>query len=233
MWEQVKRVLKPRGVFVRTASQPFTSKLIMSNLEWFKYCWVWEKDNATAPALAKVAPMKYHEDIAVFSANEHTYNPQMWDAGMLSNKPGSNPKAMAQGREKSYLSTQRGSNLRFPKSILRFDRPKHNGTDGLCHPTQKPTALFSYLIRTYTNPGDVVLDFCMGSGTTGVACIETGRNFIGNDKEPEYYEIAKRRLAEKQQQPLLLSPEIMQEAGRPDTNDTIPAFRQISILGEV
>lgn len=202
MWEQVKRILKPRGVFVTTASQPFTSKLVMSNLDWFKYAMVWEKDNATAPALAKVAPMKYHEDIAVFSAGEHTYNPQMWDAGRPTNKPGHRPRALAQGREKKYTGEQVLSNFRYPKSIVRFDRPKAN--NGLCHPTQKPQALFSYLVRTYTNPGDIVLDFCMGSGTTGVAAVKEGRNFVGVELDSGYFQVAQKRIEQAAMQlPLL------------------------------
>lgn len=196
MWEQVKRLCK--GAFVTTASQPFTSVLVGSNLEWFKCEWIWEKDNASQPGLAKKFPMKYHENIEVFSKNGHTYNPQMWDAGRPTNKRGGSIRALAQGREKKYAGGQVFSNLRYPKSVIEFNRLKWN--NGQEHPTQKPVALYEYLIRTYTNAGDTVLDFCMGSGTTGVACAKTGRNFIGIEKERNYFEIAERRIDEAQMQ---------------------------------
>jgi site-specific DNA-methyltransferase (adenine-specific) len=192
MWEQVKRVLKPNGVFITTASQPFTSALIMSNPEWFKCEWIWEKDNATAPSLAKKLPMKYHENCIVFGSGDITYNPQMWNAGRPSNKRGSSPRALAQGREKKYTGEQIFSNLRYPKSIIYFERPKWN--NGQTHPTQKPVALYEYLIQTYTNEGETVLDICMGSGTTIEAAERTGRNSIGIEKDEGIFQSAVLRL---------------------------------------
>lgn len=202
MWEQVARLLKPCGLLVTTASQPFTSALVMSNPSWFKYTWVWEKDNAGIGANAKAAPLRYHEDICVFYLSPPTYNPQMWNAGRPSNKAGSAPKAMAQGREIKYGAVDRHSDDRYPKTIIKFNRPKAN--NGLVHPTQKPTALFSYLIRTYTNPGDTVLDFCAGSFTTGVACIKEGRNFIGVELDEHYFGIGRKRMEDAAAQPFLL-----------------------------
>lgn len=202
MWEQVRRLLKPCGVFITTASQPFTSALVMSNPTWFKYAWVWEKDNAGIGASAKAAPLRYHEDVCVFYERPPTYNPQMWDAGRPTNKPGGKPKAMAPGREIHWQPVERNSNLRFPKSIIRFNKPKAN--TGLYHPSQKPVELYEYLIRTYTNEGDNIADIAMGSGTTGVACVQTGRNFTGIEIDPTYFAIAQRRIEQAQMQlPLL------------------------------
>ncbi len=193
MWAQIKRVLKPRGAFVTTASQPFTSKLVMSNLEWFKYEWVWEKEQGTNFLDARRKPYKVHENILVFADGQTVYNPQC-----TSGKPYTNGKHMGSEvygkfNDKQELKTHG----RFPRSIQKFNR-----SVGL-HPTQKPTELFSYLIRTYTNPGETVLDFCMGSGTTGVSCAETGRNFIGIEKHEDYFEIAQRRIKEATAQPTL------------------------------
>ena len=202
MWAQVKRLLKPRGAFVTTASQPFTSALIMSNLAWFRHEWIWEKDNGSNAAQAQNGPMRYHENILVFSLDTVDYNPQMWDAGMPSHRRGKKPRALVVGREKNYCGEQENTNLRYPKSIIRVARPKHN--NGGLHPTQKPVALYEYLIRTYTNTGDTVLDFCMGSGTTGVAAVQAGRNFVGIELDPGYFAIAERRIAAAQAQGVLL-----------------------------
>lgn len=204
MWEQVKRVLKPNGAFITTASQPFTSILVCSNLEWFKHEFIWEKDNATAPALAKKAPMKYHENGVVFCDGQCTYNPQMWNAGRHTNKRGSSPRALAQGREKKYTGEQAFSNLRYPKSIIYFERQKWN--NGQIHPTQKPLDLYRYLIRTYTNEGETVLDIAMGSGTTIEAAEMEGRNSIGIEKEIGYFQIAEKRAKSAVLQPSLFTP---------------------------
>ena len=186
MWEQVKRVLKPRGVFVTTASQPFTSKLVMSNPGWFKYSWVWNKAISGNPFLAKYQPLKVHEDVCVFSEKGHTYNPQM-EKGKLRVKGGGKSKLWGVDCTKSINDDY------YPVSIVEIS----NATRGE-HPTQKPVALYEYLIRTYTNEGDTVLDICAGSGTTGIAAMNTGRNAILIEKEPKYFEIAKRRIAEAQ-----------------------------------
>lgn len=197
MWREVKRLLKPRGAFVTTASQPFTSMLVMSNLEWFKYEWIWDKVNMfTNQMNAHKMPMRQHENILVFSRNGNIYNPQKRQGKPYAGRGGLN-------RMVEVYATLRnnGVNLTgesFPGTILQL-AANHPDNHGL-HPTQKPVALYEYLIRTYTNEGDTVLDFCMGSGTTGVACVQTGRKFIGCDNVPEYVEIAKRRIAEAQAQ---------------------------------
>ena len=205
MWREVKRLLKPRGAFVTTASQPFTSMLVMSNLGWFKYEWIWNKPRITGYLNANHLPMKAHENILVFG-NGIVYNPQM--AKGKRHKSGAKPEW--EGQAKVYGKHNRKltiSDLWYPRSIITFSSDPettvtraHRPNKEKRHPTQKPVALYEYLIRTYTNEGDTVLDFCMGSGTTGVACVQTGRKFIGCDNVPEYVEIAKRRIAEAQQQ---------------------------------
>lgn len=190
MWAAVKQVLKPRGVFVTTASQPFTSALVMSNLAWFKYCWVWDKINGGNPFLVKVRPIIRHEDICVFSENGHIYNAQVDVANLKhisTQRPA--PKQETSDHFGSYKWDNK-RNVGYPHSILAVcDAPRDKR-----HPTQKPVTLYAYLVRTYTNEGDTVLDFCMGSGTTGVACVRTGRRFLGIEIEPTYFEIAKHRI---------------------------------------
>lgn len=189
MWEQVKRLLKPRGAFVTTASQPFTSKLVMSNPKWFKHDWVWNKDLAGNGPLARYQPLKIHESVIVFCNGAVQYNPQGTKPCNKKNYR-SNTEVGNSGKH-SYIQTE----TNFPKSILDLG---HESRLTNQHPTQKPVALYEYLIRTYTNPGDVVLDFCMGSGTTGVAAIQTGRKFIGIERERKYYRIAEKRIAQAQ-----------------------------------
>lgn len=199
MWKEIKRLLKKRGAFVTTASQPFTSALVMSNADWFKYCWYWRKEQGTGFARAKVEPMQVIEEVAVFGGSGILYIPQMKDrqkpVKFYSSFRKDSKSSPMQNREK-YV---RVSNTAYPVSVIDFQRDRKTGIRGL-HPTQKPVALYEYLIRTYTNPGDTVLDFVMGSGTTGVAAINTGRNFIGIEKEPKYFDIAKRRTEEAQAQ---------------------------------
>lgn len=202
MWAEVKRVLNPRGVFVTTASQPFTSALIMSNPEWFRYEWIWEKDKATGHLDAERRPMRKHENIVVFSENGHTYNPQ------IKRKPPENIRPIsrraASDNYGSYNETApRGIplNMSYPLSVLNFNTT--NAGERGDHPTQKPVALLEYLILTYTNPSDTVLDICAGSGTTGVAAIKTGRNFVGIEKDADYFAIMQKRIELAQMQPRL------------------------------
>jgi DNA modification methylase len=192
MWAQVKRLCK--GAFVTTANQPFTSVLIMSNLEWFKYEWVWRKSRAFGHLDANRRPMRAHENIAVFSQNGHTYNPQKTQ-GKPYKYTSAKPSQMVNRHSGGWTSVSDGD--RFPVSVVDIASERNGETKP--HPTQKPVALYEYLIKTYTNPGDTVLDFCMGSGTTGVAAIRTSRNFIGIEKEAPYFEIAQRRITEAQQ----------------------------------
>lgn len=200
MWEAVKHVLKPRGVFVTTASQPFTSKLVMSNLGWFRYEWIWDKVNMfTNQVNAAFMPMRQHENILVFSQGKHTYNPQKRQGKPYKGRGGLNKKVEVVGLKP--LQSDNLTGLAFPGTVLELPA-NHPDNHGL-HPTQKPVALYEYLIRTYTNEGETVLDMCAGSGTTGVAAVKTGRNFIGIEIDPGYFEIAKRRIAEAEAQPCL------------------------------
>jgi len=192
LWIQYERIMKDSGVIVLTASQPFTSQLITSNLNMFRYCWVWEKDQAPNFLMAKKQPLKKHEDICVFSKKQTVYNPQMVGSEKREIKRkksvvSHNYHAGHQGMKRDEKSEYEG---RFPTTIIRFNKER-----GL-HPTQKPVALFEYLIKTYTNEGDIVLDNCIGSGTTAVACINTKRNFIGIELEEKYYKIALVRIAQ-------------------------------------
>jgi DNA modification methylase len=191
MWEQVKRLCK--GAFVTTASQPFTSLLVASNLNWFKYEWIWRKTNAGDFMTAKIRPRKKHENVVVFSKNGHTYNPQMEQGKPYIDKPRKRSNRIVDSTMPNLGIVNNGT--RYPDSVQLFS----NGNNAIVHPTQKPVALYEYLIKTYTNPGDTVLDFCMGSGTTIVAAIKTGRNAIGIEKRPDYFEIAQRRVNEAQQ----------------------------------
>jgi len=178
IWKELKRVCN--GNFVMTASQPFTTDLINSNRADFKYCWVWDKVIQGNFLLAKYQPMKIHEDIVIFG--EGKYNPQM--------KKG---KLRLTGGGKSKLwnmeMTKRLNDSYFPQSIITISNAKRG-----IHPTEKPKRLFSYLLQTYSNKSDTILDPFMGSGTTGVACKELGRNFIGIEISEKYFKIAERRI---------------------------------------
>lgn len=202
MWEQLKRVTKKNGVIVMTASQPFTSALVMSNAEMFKYCWVWEKSKASNFLQASYMPLKAHEDVVVFyQSSKVTYNPQMVDGLPYSGekragKKGSNSDVVNNVPNPTF---RRGSpdGKRKPRTVQYFKTSESEGRT--YHPTQKPVALMEYLIRTYTNEGETVLDFTMGSGTTGVACVKTSRNFIGIERDPKYFEIAQERISKEKE----------------------------------
>ena len=207
LWEQYRRVLKPLGVVVLTADQPFTSQLILSNLEWFKYEWIWKKKKTTGFLLANYRPMKETEDIVVFSAGgaaaasrnggNMTYNPQGLIEKNVKKKNNAkrlgkflhNPEHMGAGNKLLHETEYEQKYTNYPSEILEFGLDK-----GVIHPTQKPVALMEYLIRTYSNEGETVLDNCMGSGTTGVACVNTNRNFIGIEMDAEYYSASCERI---------------------------------------
>ncbi len=189
MWEQLKRITKKRGAIVLTGSQPFTSALIMSNVKMFKYCWVWDKKIPSGMGFAKYQPMRQTEDLAVFCDGATIYNPEM----ILRDKPiksgGQTKGAFPQivNRSTTFKKTYTHKN---PVNLIRFDRVRRD----TIHPTQKPVALMEYLIKTYTNPGETVLDFTMGSGSTGVACVNLDRSFIGIELDAEYFKIASDRI---------------------------------------
>ena len=213
LWLEYKRVLKPKGAVVLTADQPFTSKLIMCNIEWFKYEWIWKKKKTTGFLLANYRPMKQTEDVIVFSpahaaaASRHggnmTYNPQ----GLIEKKVKKkndpnrlgkflhNPEHMGKGNKLLHETEYEQKFTNYPSEIIEFGLDRN-----VVHETQKPVALMEYLIRTYSNEGEIVLDNCMGSGTTGVACINTNRKFIGIEKKDEYFDVAKKRISISEQE---------------------------------
>jgi site-specific DNA-methyltransferase (adenine-specific) len=190
MWSQLKRIIKPNGAIVLFGSQPFTTTLISSNIDMFKYCWVWEKNFSTNFLHAKRQPLRKTEDIIVWIKGTSFYYPIKTEG----NPPTRSAKGSSTGNLWSGSSTHNyvgGDTTRFPSNILKFDA--HDPKKRL-HPTQKPVPLMEYLIKTYSNEGDVILDNVMGSGTTGIACINTNRKFIGIEMDFEYFEMAKNRI---------------------------------------
>jgi site-specific DNA-methyltransferase (adenine-specific) len=196
-WAHIERICKPTAAIISTAAQPFTSVLISSNYRDFKYTLIWEKSKATGYLNAKKQPLRAHEDIVVFYQKQPTYNPQMTQ-GTPYDKGKAVRDTEAYGIQTKEVHVKNDSGLRYPRSVLYF---KTAESEGKYHPTQKPVSLYEYLIRTYSNPNDTILDPCMGSGTTGVACVNTNRNFIGIEREEKYYEIAKERI----ENPLLMA----------------------------
>ena len=188
LWEQYNRICKKNAAMVFTAVQPFTTALALSNIKNFKYEWIWEKSQGTNPMNVKVMPLKSHENILVFYREKPTYNPQMWYSTPYTGFVSDSAKiGEVYGKQQSkHRNNPEGS--RFPKTVLKYKQEK-----GL-HPTQKPVGLMEYLIKTYTNESDTVLDNTMGSGTTGLACLNTNRHFIGIESDKNYYNIAKDRL---------------------------------------
>lgn len=193
LWSEYKRVIKRNGAIVLTASQPFTTALIASNYEMFKYCWVWEKSRFANQMLAKVQPLKIHEDIVVFSEGRSNYYPQGLIEINKVTKQGSRVTDNNGGgvRNTEYVQTHTG----YPRSILQY---KSEGKT--VHPTQKPVALFEYLIRTYTNEGDLVLDNTAGSGTTAIAAENTNRKWICIEQSEDYTTKAVERIQNHQRE---------------------------------
>ena len=194
LWEQYKRIIKDNGAIVLTASQPFTSALVMSNIKMFKYEWIWEKAIGANPLLCKKQPMKYHENILIFYKKCPTCNPQMVKGKLRDKKPqmfGNKKDENWNGAMRNFKGETNINNLYYPRSYQYFSNANQKSKQ---HSTQKPVALFKYLIKTYTNKGDLVLDNCAGSGTTGVACINTKRNYVLIEKDKKYCQIARDRL---------------------------------------
>jgi len=198
LWEQYKRIIKDNRAIVLFGAEPFSSKLRMSNLDWYKYDWIWVKNKAVGFVNAKLKPMNKHEVLSVFSngktsngnKNNMLYNPQ----GLIPyNKP--NKSGNKKGKDNTYWRPSTDGKVyiqkytNYPTTVLKFQKP-HKAV----HPTQKPVALCEYLIKTYTNEGETVLDNCMGSGSTGVACVNTKRSFIGIELDKHYFKVADKRI---------------------------------------
>ena len=193
LWEQYERIIKDSGAIVLNASQPFTTELIHSNLKMFKYCWVWDKKKAGNIFLAKYQPMKVHEDIVIFSKKSHKYNPIKTPRDKVKRSKnygtGESMGGNKQKEDKIYEYIDKN-----PTSIIEISNASQKGK---VHPTQKPIALCEYLIKTYTDENDIVLDNCIGSGTTAIACINTNRNYIGFELDKQYFDIAQKRIADE------------------------------------
>jgi len=190
MWARLNKLIKPNGAIVLFGSEPFSSALRMSNIKNYKYDWIWEKEQGSNFATVKYMPFKVTENISVFSEKKHIYNPQM--------EIGKPYKDVARKRNQEHSTKQtikkpiENNGTRYPRNKLYFVNDTKSGSS--FHPTQKPVALMEYLIKTYTNEGELVLDFTMGSGSTGVACKNLNRNFIGIEKDKNYFEIATNRI---------------------------------------
>jgi DNA modification methylase len=194
LWAEYKRVCKPNAAIVLTATQPFTAVLVMSNPKWFKHEWVWHKSKSGSAFTAKVRPMAKHESVLVFGRGRITYNPQMKAGEPYSRTrkpPPINNHSLGLGRNGESTTVNAGT--RYPDSVIFFQQ-KWRRQDQV-HPTQKPVELMEYLIRTYSNEGQTVLDNSMGSGTTGVACANTGRRFIGIEKDAAFFRVASERIS--------------------------------------
>jgi len=192
LWALYKRIIKDNGAIVLTASQPFTSALVMSNVKMYRHQWVWNKNNSAGFALAKIRPFAICEDVMVFGRNKVNYYPQMEVRGAPRLKGG-----YSTSENYGVVPSKSKSNIYYPKNLINISTASQIGK---IHPTQKPVALFEYLIRTYTNECDKVLDNCIGSGTTAVACINTNRNFVGIEKEKKYIDIANNRIKDALEQ---------------------------------
>lgn len=214
LWIEYKRIIKKNGTICLTADEPFTSQLILSNIEWFKYELIWKKDKTTGFLLANYRPMKQTEDVVIFSeggasaaakkaGNSMTYNPQGLIAKKVAKK--NNKKRLGKfllnedfmGKNNMLLSESEYSQewTNYPKEIIEFITDKNP-----IHPTQKPVGLMEYLIKTYSNENEIVLDNCMGSGTTGIACMNTNRKFIGMELDEKYFNLAKNRIEENKKE---------------------------------
>ena len=193
LWKQYRRVVKENGAIVLFSAQPFTTELISSNKAMYRYEWIWRKTQPSGFMNAKKMPLRTHENIEIFYRKPPTYNPQMTHGHQRKTATAYGTResdgSSCYGREErnyTYDSTDR-----YPVDVLQYstgDKSKR------LHPTQKPVDLLEYLVKTYTNPGETVLDNCMGAGSTGVACMNTGREFVGMELDPEYYQIAKERI---------------------------------------
>ena len=202
MWEQLKRIVKPNGAVVVCGAEPFSSLLRCSNLIHYRYDWVWQKDKATNHLNAKRMPMRRNENISVFYAKPCLYRPQLVKKDPKNIRPDITKRIQADnyGAMTAESTREIPLDMSYPNETLQFRGCSGDKGKSL-HPTQKPVALMEYLIKTYTNGGETVLDFCMGSGTTGVAAKNLGRNFIGIEMDAEYFKIAQERIADARPKP--------------------------------
>lgn len=198
LWREYERIIKPNGAILLTASEPFGSLLVVSNTNLFKYDLVWDKKRPTGQLNCKKQPLRQHERVLVFYKKQPTYNPIMHENRLKRNFVGTAKKSIKNsenyGTQYDYNSDIRNNSLSWPRSIIEQTTVIGNSSEKLPHPTQKPVALFEYLIKTYTNEGDLVLDNCAGSGTTAIACINTNRNYICMEKEEKYFKIINQRI---------------------------------------
>jgi site-specific DNA-methyltransferase (adenine-specific) len=198
MWQAIRRVVKPNGAVVMTATQPFTSLLITSNLDMFSYCWIWEKNNHSSPLLAKKQPLRNYEDVVVFYAAPPLYQPQGLKPLNVTRKrkmPGEiihGQRGHGERGVEGLTGNYRQEWTNYPRQVQRFPSARKT-----VHGTQKPVELMEYMIKTYTRPGETVLDFVMGSGTAGVAAANTGRKFIGIEKDAQIFDIALGRIRDE------------------------------------
>ncbi|MBN4787717.1 site-specific DNA-methyltransferase [Enterobacter hormaechei] len=191
MWENLYRVAKPNAAIVLFSAQAFTSVLVGSNIKHWRSEWIWEKGNATGFLNAKKQPLRAHENIQVFYRQQSTYNPQVTNGHERKSSKRKTVNSACYGKALSL--TEYDSTSRYPRTVQFFSSDKQRGN---YHPTQKPLALVRYLIETYSNPGEIVLDFTMGSGTAGIACQQSGRCFVGIEKDPDIFDVAFKRLQE-------------------------------------
>ena len=203
LWAEYERVIKSNGAIVLTAAQPFTSALVMSNPKWFKYEWVWEKTRFTGNLNAKIMPLRAHENVLVFGRGRINYYPIKTQAPehKIDRRKTINDSHVKAGgaynNSKAFVNKRtRDDGTRYPTSVQVFKNPNNNSM----HPTQKPVLLFEYLIKTYTNKGETILDNCMGSGTTAIACLNTDRQYIGFELDEGYYKMANKRIENHTQQ---------------------------------
>tara|TARA_R110001599_G_scaffold346472_1_gene571829 strand:- start:193 stop:945 length:753 start_codon:yes stop_codon:yes gene_type:complete len=192
MWERLNKLIKPNGAIVLFGAEPFSSALRMSNIKNYKYDWVWVKEQGTGFLNSKKQPLRNNEQVSLFYRKQPSYNPQMRE-GFKPYKTKKGGLTDNYNKDSSDNVTTESDGTRYPLNTLNFNRDKNT-----VHPTQKPVALMEYLIKTYTNEGETVLDFTMGSGTTGVACVNTNRNFIGIEMDDKYFEIASERIQDAQ-----------------------------------
>lgn len=191
MWERINKLIKPTGAICLFGCEPFSSRLRMSNIKNYKYDWIWQKEQGTGTLNAKKMPLRNTENISVFYKKQCTYNPQMTKGEPYKADRCTFSKNIESiyGKQVDRVITV-NNGTRYPLTIIKFNRPIKNRV----HPTQKPVGLLEYLIKTYTNEGELVLDFTMGSGSTGVACLNTNRKFIGIELDENYFNIAKERI---------------------------------------